>query len=158
MWIKFLLLDAHLEKTITSEEYIIKKNKIFARNIEAEQKLKDFEQQGNRWLERARKLIKSAHQAKIIALQENFSELKNFLQKVGSTLLLRKRAVSASLKNDWQILANQSTERRSHEAHPLTCSKWLDKWNDFRLVNWLDILEFPELTLQYTQQLLGVLA
>ncbi len=32
----------------------------------------------------------------------------------------------------------------------------LDKWDDFRQTNWLDILEFPELTLQYTQQLLTV--
>jgi len=63
------LLNAHLEKTITSEEYIAKKNKILARKIDIEQKLKDFERQGNRWLERARELIKSAHQAKIIALQ-----------------------------------------------------------------------------------------
>jgi site-specific DNA recombinase len=87
------LLDAHLEKTVTSEEYIAKKNKILARKIEVEQKLKDFERQGNRWLERTRELIKSAHQAKIIALQENFSELKNFLQKVGSNPLLRERRV-----------------------------------------------------------------
>mgnify|MGYP007051594120 CR=1 FL=1 len=39
--------------------------------------------------------------------------------------------------------------------HPVIQS-WLDKWNDFRSANWLDILEFPELTLQCTQQLLIV--
>lgn len=33
---------------------------------------------------------------------------------------------------------------------------WLDKWNDFRSANWLDILEFPEITLKSTQQLLAV--
>ncbi|MEM4270934.1 MAG: hypothetical protein QXO70_02455 [Candidatus Pacearchaeota archaeon] len=33
-------------------------------------------------------------------------------------------------------------------------TSWLDKWNDFRKANWLDILEFPELTLQNAQQLL----
>ena len=32
----------------------------------------------------------------------------------------------------------------------------LDKWNDFRSANWLDILEFPETTLKSTQQLLAV--
>jgi len=35
-------------------------------------------------------------------------------------------------------------------------SRLLDKWNDFRLANWLDILEFPELTLKSTQQLLAI--
>jgi len=89
--------------------------------------LKDFERQGDRWLERTRELIKSAHQAKIIALQENFSELKNFLQKVGSNPFLRERQVLISFKNDWQILANQSAERRSREAHPLPCPNWLPR-------------------------------
>lgn len=120
-----MLLDAHLEKTITSEEYTAKKNKILVQKIELEKKLKDFKRQGNRWLECTRELIKSAHQAKIIALQENFSELKNFLQKVGSNPLLRERQVLISFKNDWQILANQSAERRSREARSLSCPNWL---------------------------------
>jgi hypothetical protein len=46
--------------------------------------------------------------------------------------LLRERAVSVSFKNDWQILANQRAERRSREAHPLTCPKWLSLLNEIR--------------------------
>lgn len=36
------------------------------------------------------------------------------------------------------------------------CATWLDKWNDFRMANWLDILEFPELIQKFTQQLLSL--
>ena len=105
------LLDAHLDKTITGEEYTTKKNKILARKIEIEQKLKDFERQGNRWLERSRNLILAAHQAKNIALRENFDEKQNFLKKVGSNPQLAERAVSVSWRNDWQILAKFNAER-----------------------------------------------
>lgn len=120
-----MLLDAHLEKTITGEEYTAKKNKILARKIEIEQKLKDFERQGNRWLERSRNLILAAHQAKNIALGENFDEKQNFLKKVGSNPLLAERAVSVSFRNDWQILAEFNAERRSREATSDVCITWL---------------------------------
>ena len=119
------LLDAHLEKTITGEEYTAKKNKILARKIEIEQKLKDFKRQGNRWLERTRNLILAAHQANFVALGDNFSEKKNYLEKVGSNPQLAERAVSVSFRNDWQILAEFNAERRSREATFPIHTMWL---------------------------------
>ena len=38
---------------------------------------------------------------------------------------LADRTVSVSFRNDWQILAEFNAERRSREAHPLSCPKWL---------------------------------
>lgn len=32
----------------------------------------------------------------------------------------------------------------------------LERWDDFRTTNWLDIIEYPEITLQQTQQLLSL--
>ena len=120
-----MLLDAHLEKTITGEEYTAKKNKILARKIDLEQKLKDFERKGNRWLERMKNLILAAHQANSVALGDNFSFQKNYLEKVGSNPQLAERAVSVSFKNDWQILAKFNAERRSREATSDVCTTWL---------------------------------
>ncbi|KKQ31458.1 MAG: Recombinase [Candidatus Nomurabacteria bacterium GW2011_GWA1_37_20] len=119
------LLDAHLEKTITGEEYTAKKNKILARKIDIEQKLKDFERKGNRWLERTRNFILAAHQANSVALGDNFSEKKNYLEKVGSNPQLAERAVSVSFRNDWQILAEFNAERRSREATFQSYPCWL---------------------------------
>ena len=119
------LLDAHLEKTITGEEYTAKKNKILARKIDIEQKLKDFERKGNRWLERTKNLILAAHQANSVALGDNFSEKKNYLEKVGSNPQLAERAVSVSFRNDWQILAEFNAERRSREATFQSYPCWL---------------------------------
>ena len=87
--------------------------------------MKDFERQGNRWLERTRELILAAHQAKNIALGENFDEKQNFLKKVGSNPQLAERAVSVSFRNDWQILAKFNAERRSREATIQSYPKWL---------------------------------
>ena len=122
-----MLLDAHLEKTITGEEYTAKKNKILARKIEIEQKLKDFERQGNRWLERTRNLILAAHQAKNTALGENFDEKQNFLKKVGSNPQLAERAVSVLFRNDWQIFAKFNAEARSAEATIQSRTSWLGR-------------------------------
>ncbi len=50
-------------------------------------------------------------------------------------------------------LPDKSTQKWSlRPSRPI----WLDKWNDFRLANWLVILESPEIILKSTQQLLVV--
>jgi DNA invertase Pin-like site-specific DNA recombinase len=100
------LLDAHLEGVISKEEYLAKKQKILNQKIEISEKLKDFERKDNHWLEPAKNFILAAKQAKIIALQENLFEKKDFLKKIGSNRILRERKVFVSFKNPWKILAN----------------------------------------------------
>src|SRR3989344_287591 len=51
------LLDAHLDSTITSEEYIRKKQKLLNQKIDFSEKLKDFERKGNRCLNLSNKFI-----------------------------------------------------------------------------------------------------
>jgi len=110
------LLDAHLEETVEKREYIAKKQKILNQKIGNEQKLKDFEQKGNRWLERCIEFIKSANQAKIIALHGNFFEKRNFLKKIGSNLLLWDKKIILNPRGAWKILANFTAERHRREA------------------------------------------
>ncbi len=107
------LLDAHLEKTITSEEYVAKKNVLLESKIDFEQKLKDFERNGNRWLELCRRFIKEANQAEIIASGENLEAKRDFLRKVGSNPLLGARTLSVIPKKSFGILANFPYSARS---------------------------------------------
>ena len=104
------LLDLMLEKVISKDEYTAKKQTVLNQKIDIQEKLNDFEQKGNCWLERARTYILDAKQAKIITLNKNFSEMKNFLKKIGSNPLLREREISISLKNEWKILENFNSE------------------------------------------------
>ena len=66
------------------------------------------------------------------------------------------RRLSASFKKGGFDALAAEAGAESAASQPLSSLYWLDKWNDFKLVNWLDILEFPETTLKSTQQLLAV--
>ncbi len=46
-------------------------------------------------------------------------------------------------------LMKKSNIKAKTETYNSIRTHWLDKWNDFRLANWLDILGFPEPTLRY---------
>ena len=110
------LLDAHLDGTITKEEYLPKKQKILNQKIENKQKLKDFEQKGNRWLELCKEFVLSANQAEIIALHENFFEKRNFLKKIGSNPLLRDKKIILNPRGAWKILAQFNSATRAAGA------------------------------------------
>jgi len=99
------LLDAHLDSTITSEEYIGKKQKLLNQKIDFSEKLKDFERKGNRWLELSKQFILDSNQAIIIASEENLEAKRDFLKKIGSNPRLASRSLFLDFKNPWRILA-----------------------------------------------------
>ena len=99
------LLDAHLDSTITSEEYIAKKQKLLNQKIDFSEKLKDFERKGNRWLELSKQFILDSNQAVIIASEENLEAKRDFLKKIGSNPRLASRSLLLDFKNPWRILA-----------------------------------------------------
>jgi len=133
------LLDAHLDGTITKEEYTAKKQKILNQKIEISEKLKDFEQNGNHWLEPAKKFILDSKQAEIIALQENLFEKKDFLKKIGSNRILRERELVFEPRGAWQILLKSGLNARRARAEALCAEAtnaehtiWLRILNEIR--------------------------
>ena len=122
-----LLLDAHLDGTISREEYTAKKEKFITEKAELSEKSKDFERNGNHWLEPARQFILAAQQAKIIALQENPVARRDFLKRIGSNHVLRSQAICFELKKSWKILADlpadPATAGEANSYHPI----WLPR-------------------------------
>jgi len=110
------LLDMILEKSISQEEYNVKKQKILNRKIEISEKLKAFEQKSHNRFELAIQFIKEANQAKNIALQENPEGIRDFLKKIGSNFQISDRTLFFNFKNAWKILAFRNAEVRSAEA------------------------------------------
>ena len=113
------LLDAHLNNDISREEYTQKKQKILNQKIEISEKLKDFEKNRDRWLERAKAFIFEANEAKIMALRGTLTEKREFLQKVGSNIILQNQNIKYFPRGAWKILenlGNLSAEPRSGEA------------------------------------------
>ncbi|MCP4653341.1 MAG: recombinase family protein, partial [Candidatus Omnitrophica bacterium] len=98
------LLDAHLDCVIERDEYVAKKQKILNEKIEIQEKIKDFGEKGNHWLERAISFVEEAKQAKITAIAENLSSRRDFLKKIGSNLTLSKQKLGFELKNEWKLL------------------------------------------------------
>lgn len=107
-----ILLDTYLDGTITKDEYTAKKQKILNQKIEISEKLNDFEQNGNHWLEPAKKFILASKQAAIIALQENLFEKKDFLKKIGLNRILRERELFFEPRGAWQILSKSALSAR----------------------------------------------
>ncbi|PIS42997.1 MAG: hypothetical protein COT24_00460 [Candidatus Kerfeldbacteria bacterium CG08_land_8_20_14_0_20_40_16] len=120
-----MLLDAHLDGTITKEEYTVKKQKILNEKIEISEKLKDFERNGNHWLEPAKQFILAAKQAKIIALQENPVLGRDFLKKIGSNRVLLSQEISFEPKKAWKILLNSPLKNRAEDFSKAPNMFWL---------------------------------
>ena len=126
------LLDLQLSGTISSEEYVEKKQKILNQKIEISEKLKDFEKKGNRWLERAKTFILETNQVQIAVQGNNLEEKRDFLKKVGSNIILENQNIKYFPRGAWKILGNLphfDAEPRSgeaeNEAENLKCSSML---------------------------------
>jgi len=100
-----VLMDVHLDGVISAEEYTTKKKLLLDQKIDVEQKLKDFERQGYRWLELSRQFILDSNQAIIIASEENLEAKRDFLKKIGSNPRLASRSLLLDFKNPWRILS-----------------------------------------------------
>ena len=113
------LLDLQLSGTISTEEYVEKKQKILNQKIEISEKLKTFQQNGYSWLKPAKNFILASNEAKNVASGTNLAEKADFLKKVGSNLVLLSQNIKYFPRGAWKIYGNLlhfSAEPRSGEA------------------------------------------
>ncbi len=120
------LTDVYLEGSFELAEFQEKKNKLMAEKKTKEEKLSDFERKGNHWLELTRNWILEANQAKNLILEENFSEMKNFLKTIGSNRRLAEGALSVSFKKPWNYLAERAWRDISEQVITGTLPERMD--------------------------------
>jgi len=118
------LTDAYLEGTFELLEFQQKKNALTSEKKTLEEKLSDFERKGNHWLELTRNWIIEANQAKNLALQENFSEMKNFLKKIGLNRQISQQKLSIDFKKPFDFLAKLPAEARGEAPSEAANSIW----------------------------------
>jgi len=121
------LTDAYLAEALELAEYQQTKNALMAEKKTKEEKLSDFERKGNHWLELTRNWILEANQAKNLALQDNFSEMKNYLKKIGSNRRLAAGRLEIDFKKPFDLLAKMPAEARGEapsEAEHSSNSLW----------------------------------
>jgi site-specific DNA recombinase len=110
------LNEAYLEGVFGLEEFKEKKNALVEKLAELKQKLKNFEQKGSHWLELCQNWVLEANQAKNLALTENFSEMKNFLQKIGSNREIADGRLSITFKKPWNFLHSLPVNSRAYSS------------------------------------------
>jgi len=105
------LLDLFIEgKGISPEEYQAKKSKMLNEKLDIEQKIRDFEQKGNNWLEPMKEMILESSQAKILLSQSDKTEIRQFLKNVGSNFILKDKKFNFAPKIGWIVLLNTLAE------------------------------------------------
>ena len=118
------LTDAYLAEALELAEYQQTKNALMAEKKTKEEKLSDFERKGNHWLELTRNWILEANQAKNLASQDNFSEMKNYLKKIGSNRRLAAERLEIDFKKPFDLLAKLPAEARGEAPSEATNSIW----------------------------------
>ena len=113
------LMAAYLENALTLEEYRQAKNKLVNQKQLLKDRLTAFEQKSNNRFELAIKFINSLKQSKIIALQENPEQSRDFLKKISSNFLLSGQKLFFDFKNPYKIVAFAQALRNEGEARTL---------------------------------------
>jgi hypothetical protein len=112
------LLDAHLEGVISQDEYTAKKQKLLDKKVSLVEKLKDFERKGHDTLEPLRQFIFRAQYNETVALQRNFSEMKNFLKNLHSNRRLEQQMAVVEFEGAWKILFDFNSFLLSGHKNP----------------------------------------
>jgi len=126
------LMDAYLEGDLELPEFQMKKNDLMSEKKTLEEKLSDFERKGNHWLELTRNWIIEANQAKNLVLEENFSEMKNFLKKIGLNRQISQQKLSIDFKKPFDLLAKLPAEARGEAPSEAANSVWWCLLDDVR--------------------------
>ncbi len=93
-----------------------------------EEKLSDFEQKGNHWLELMRNWIIEANQAGNLIKQENLSGMKDFLADIGSNRRVAAGMLLAEFKMPWRDLAETSARARAKGVGEVNLSSNSELW------------------------------
>jgi len=92
------LVNAFLENTIEKETYLAKKNELIKSKTDLLARKSAFDHKGLMWIEPLREWIKSANHAEKLASTNDFSEIKSFVEKIGTN----HRLIDRKIAWDWQ--------------------------------------------------------
>ncbi len=104
------LLDMVLDKQITQQEYITKKEGFLGLKTTIQERITKLTTEKTGWFEPAIAFINEAKQAKILTNGENPERSRDFLQKVGSNLCITDKTLSLEFKNPWKTLVDFNSE------------------------------------------------
>ena len=102
------LLDAKLERVITTQEYLTKKDKLVNQKVLIEEKFTQLRGEGLVWLEPMREFILASKQAKKVATSRDPSEIRQFVKNIGSNFLLKGKTLRFEAHLGWGLAAQKT--------------------------------------------------
>ncbi len=106
------LLDVHLEKALSRDEYTVKKNKVLSQKMDLEQKLKDSERRGSGRFELSKTFFSLCNEAENVALDKNLFKKVDFLKKLGSNRIIADRKLKMELNQPWGFVYETKEKAR----------------------------------------------
>ncbi len=126
------LVSAYLDGDIEKEIYLEKKEGLMKQKMSLLKQKEDFGQKRKNWVEPLREWIKSSNEGEVEKKCQNYHELKQSMEKIGTNRLLLNRKVQMDFSEPWGFAASrkagrEDAEGRSPEAtspQNLTCLEW----------------------------------
>ena len=122
------LNTAFTEGGLELQEFKELKNPLIVQKADLEQQLAMAEQVGASPIEPLKNLILEANQAEKWVFENNWVEMKSFLQKVGLNRLIRSQTLTVSFKKHWSSLAETNLAVRSTTDENFRNSRWWRRW------------------------------
>jgi len=102
------LLDAKLERSISTSEYLSKKDTLVNEKVRIEDKFAQLRGEGLVWLEPMREFILLSKQAKKVAISRDLLEIKNSMKNICSNFLLKDRTLLFKRAYPYDLVAKIS--------------------------------------------------
>ncbi len=101
------LVSTYLDGDIPKEIYLKKKDATMRSLATLNEKKKDCERRGNTWIEPLREWVKDTKQATFLSSSDNFSEIADFVQKIGTNHAVRDKAAHFSVSSPSHFVAER---------------------------------------------------
>jgi len=131
------LVSAYIDGDIPKENYLAKKEELLKQKVSLANDLEDLGRTRKNWLQPLRAWILDANKAEKLSVSDSFSEIKAFVQKIGTNPLLLDKSVSVPFGEPWdfveEMLASRAVRRGEQSslspAQNLQNSLWWDILN-----------------------------
>jgi DNA invertase Pin-like site-specific DNA recombinase len=118
------LNNGFTEGSIDIDEFKELKNPLVPKKVELEQQIIGLEKSKANRLEPLRNWILEANALNTAVINNDWLEMKSFLQKVGSNRLLRAQTLTVSFKKPFDCLAETTLAIRNTSDFSEQCSRW----------------------------------
>lgn len=101
------LVSAYLDGDIPKNIYLKKKDSLMRSSLTLKDKMKDFELRRNTWVEPLREWVLDMKQATFLNSSDNFSEIADFVQKIGTNHAVRNKTARFSVPSPSHFVAER---------------------------------------------------